>query len=269
MPTRLKSILTLALMLSFVTDVMAQTPVEYVRDVKPILKERCYACHGALKQESGLRLDTGNAIRQGGDGGSIVHSGDGGQTWTTQNSGTRASLYVIAAPTRESLWAVGDSGVILRSSDGGTSWRRQYSPASASLFCVEFDDSRNGWISGDFGTILRLSDGTNSAPQREASEENIIGFIYPNPFYAATCIAVARPSSASSPTPGDLSLRVYDAFGREVLDASARMRGMVESAADGHGNVFLHSSEFPGPGMYFLEARAGLQRDMRRLIVRR
>ena len=51
---------------------MAQTSVDYVRDVKPILKERCYACHGALKQESGLRLDTGKSLRQGGDGGAII-----------------------------------------------------------------------------------------------------------------------------------------------------------------------------------------------------
>eukprot|EP00913_Durusdinium_trenchii_P013424 g12605.t1 len=37
--------------------------------VKPILVERCYSCHGSLKQESGLRLDTGRFIRKGGDSG--------------------------------------------------------------------------------------------------------------------------------------------------------------------------------------------------------
>ena len=30
----------------------------YLKQIKPVLKARCYACHGALKQESGLRLDT-------------------------------------------------------------------------------------------------------------------------------------------------------------------------------------------------------------------
>lgn len=30
----------------------------YLKQIKPLLKARCYACHGALKQESGLRLDT-------------------------------------------------------------------------------------------------------------------------------------------------------------------------------------------------------------------
>ncbi|MGZ0170353.1 MAG: PSD1 and planctomycete cytochrome C domain-containing protein [Planctomycetales bacterium] len=36
---------------------------DYLKDVKPVLKARCYACHGALKQESDLRLDTAASIR--------------------------------------------------------------------------------------------------------------------------------------------------------------------------------------------------------------
>jgi len=43
--------------------------VDYAKDIKPLLKERCYACHGALKQKAGLRLDTVSAIKAGGDDG--------------------------------------------------------------------------------------------------------------------------------------------------------------------------------------------------------
>lgn len=50
--------------------------VDYHRDIKPILKERCYSCHGALKQESELRLDTGVLLRQGGESGPAVTPGD-------------------------------------------------------------------------------------------------------------------------------------------------------------------------------------------------
>jgi hypothetical protein len=46
--------------------------VDYEKEIKPLLKERCYACHGALKQKAGLRLDTATAMRQGGDGGDIL-----------------------------------------------------------------------------------------------------------------------------------------------------------------------------------------------------
>ena len=56
------------------------TPVDYVRDVKPILHERCYACHGALKQEAGLRLDTAQLARSGGDSGAAIIAGDIGHS---------------------------------------------------------------------------------------------------------------------------------------------------------------------------------------------
>ena len=42
---------------------MAADPVAYSTRIKPILVAHCYACHGALKQESGLRLDTGALAR--------------------------------------------------------------------------------------------------------------------------------------------------------------------------------------------------------------
>jgi len=50
--------------------------VDYQRDVKRILKERCFACHGALKQESELRLDTVAFIRQGGERGPAIEAGN-------------------------------------------------------------------------------------------------------------------------------------------------------------------------------------------------
>ncbi len=38
--------------------VFAADPVRFNRDVKPILAENCYGCHGAGKQKGGLRLDS-------------------------------------------------------------------------------------------------------------------------------------------------------------------------------------------------------------------
>jgi hypothetical protein len=49
--------------------------VDYAKEIKPILKARCYSCHGALKQEAGLRLDSGRLIRQGGKDGAVITSG--------------------------------------------------------------------------------------------------------------------------------------------------------------------------------------------------
>ena len=53
-----------------------ESDVDYVKDIKPILKNRCYACHGGLKQESALRLDTTALALRGGDSGAVIAPGD-------------------------------------------------------------------------------------------------------------------------------------------------------------------------------------------------
>src|SRR5947209_7908877 len=58
----------------------AESGVDYLRDVKPILAKHCYECHGPLKQRSGLRLDTAPAIRQGGDSGAAILPGKSGES---------------------------------------------------------------------------------------------------------------------------------------------------------------------------------------------
>jgi len=67
------------LLLAF-NSVALAAEVDYARQVKPLLSERCYTCHAALKQESGLRLDTGASIIKGGDSGAIVSPGKSGES---------------------------------------------------------------------------------------------------------------------------------------------------------------------------------------------
>jgi hypothetical protein len=57
--------------------------VEYQRDVRPIL-HRCHACHGALRQQGGLRLDTADLARQGGDSGPAIVPGDAAESLLLQ-----------------------------------------------------------------------------------------------------------------------------------------------------------------------------------------
>ena len=49
--------------------------VDYERQVKPIFRQRCNACHGGLKQKAKLRLDTAKTILSGGDGGPAIVPG--------------------------------------------------------------------------------------------------------------------------------------------------------------------------------------------------
>src|SRR6266478_4692801 len=42
-------------------------PVDFERQIRPLLEAKCFKCHGAEKQKSGLRLDEKEAAMRGGD----------------------------------------------------------------------------------------------------------------------------------------------------------------------------------------------------------
>ena len=49
--------------------------VDFAQDVQPILRSRCYTCHGPSKQTNGLRLDEKEAALQGGYSGRVIVPG--------------------------------------------------------------------------------------------------------------------------------------------------------------------------------------------------
>ena len=61
----LRAILKIGLLICLCSTTLAQ-PVDYSSQVKPLLAEKCYSCHGRLKQESGLRLETRSLMLEGG-----------------------------------------------------------------------------------------------------------------------------------------------------------------------------------------------------------
>lgn len=68
-------IVLLCLFASVTSPTMAEDPVDYTQDIKPILSRRCYSCHGVLKQEHDLRLDTAELAKTGGSGGPVIIAG--------------------------------------------------------------------------------------------------------------------------------------------------------------------------------------------------
>lgn len=53
-------------------DPLTLKPVDFVREIQPILQDRCFACHGSKKQEGGLRLDIRRRALLGGDTGPAI-----------------------------------------------------------------------------------------------------------------------------------------------------------------------------------------------------
>ncbi|GIW92118.1 MAG: hypothetical protein KatS3mg110_0159 [Pirellulaceae bacterium] len=50
--------------------------VDYLREIKPLFRDKCYVCHGVLRQEAGLRVDTAALLRSGSDSGSVIDPND-------------------------------------------------------------------------------------------------------------------------------------------------------------------------------------------------
>ena len=69
-------------------------PVDFGRDIKPILDKNCGRCHGPKKQESGLRLDDRRNLLQGGDHGKpAIVAGDSNESFLVELiSGKNADL---------------------------------------------------------------------------------------------------------------------------------------------------------------------------------
>lgn len=63
-----------AILPGLLATAFAEDAALYLNEVKPLLEERCYACHGALKQKGKLRVDTAAQIREAGiiDNGELI-----------------------------------------------------------------------------------------------------------------------------------------------------------------------------------------------------
>src|SRR5579871_2892309 len=62
---------------------LAPTPAAiefFEKSVRPLLANRCYSCHGADRQMSGLRLDSRAGLLKGGDRGPTMTAGDPGHS---------------------------------------------------------------------------------------------------------------------------------------------------------------------------------------------
>jgi len=66
----------LAITLTLQTGVeLFAAPVDYLREIRPLLSQNCYQCHGASQQKHGLRLDTAALAVKGGEHGPAILPG--------------------------------------------------------------------------------------------------------------------------------------------------------------------------------------------------
>lgn len=99
--------------------------------------------------------DEGWAVTGGAD---VLHTTDGGVTWTDQPTGESDSLYAVHFVSALEGWAAGGWGAILHTADGGATWERQVSATLDTLSDVQFVDAEHGWMIGS-ASVLATTDG--------------------------------------------------------------------------------------------------------------
>jgi photosystem II stability/assembly factor-like uncharacterized protein len=104
-----------------------------------------------LRQIQMLDANNGWVI---GDGGTIMKTINGGDTWSPQTSGTTADLNGVYFVDLNNGWVVGDGGTILKTTDGGDTWTTEASGTTNDLRSIFFVGLSQGYAVGANGTIL-------------------------------------------------------------------------------------------------------------------
>jgi len=183
----------------------------------------------------------------------IARTTNGGTTWSSVTAtGLAGASCCKWVQNSNTCYMGGNTGVavaISKSTNGGLNWTSQTTSNLSGI--THMDVIRIGTVVYGYavctdGTVLRLvetvtgvEDPTSTVPSNYSLEQN-----YPNPFNPSTTIKFSLPNSS------EVSLRVYDALGNEVM-----------SLVNGFKNAGSHSVEMNASslssGIYFYKLQAG------------
>jgi hypothetical protein len=99
----------------------ADEKIDFAKHVAPILQRRCLACHGAEKQQSGLRLDSRASALQGGNSGAVVVPGKSGESRLIHVVAGVDADEVVMPPEGERL-TTGEIALLRAWIDQGAAW---------------------------------------------------------------------------------------------------------------------------------------------------
>ena len=109
----------------------AKSQADFSRDVEPLFRERCYACHGPQQQMNGLRLDDKAAALAGGYSGPVIKPG---------NSAASTLIHLVAGLKKDLIMPMGGErltpeqvGLLRAWIDQGAEWPEEQGAAAEEL----------------------------------------------------------------------------------------------------------------------------------------
>ena len=119
-------------------------------------------------------VDSANGWVVGNDG-TILHSSDGGATWSTQHQGTGGRLWGVYFQTPDLGYVVGEDDTLYRTGDGGDTWMARPTPGY-DLTAIHMVDQWRGWTVGA-DIILNTNNGGTSW-QVYVDRDNVVDTLY-------------------------------------------------------------------------------------------
>ncbi len=144
---------------------------------------------------------------------------DGGTTWVDQTHNSTNLLYEQVYLNENTGWVVGEPQLIQKTTNGGKNWVLQTSPPAWWMFDVKFLNENTGWIAGSQGKIFHTTNGGAVSVQNISTEvpsAYSLSQNYPNPFNPRTKIRFGIKKSEFRSQNSEVTLKIYDALGREV-----------------------------------------------------
>jgi photosystem II stability/assembly factor-like uncharacterized protein len=92
------------------------------------------------------------------EGGRILNTTDGGETWSEQTSGITNSIINLFFINSSEGWSVSPYHELLKTTDGGKNWIKYTIPGSGSIYSLHFFDNQKG-IAFGYKAIYRTTDG--------------------------------------------------------------------------------------------------------------
>jgi photosystem II stability/assembly factor-like uncharacterized protein len=129
-----------------------------------------------------------------GDSGIIIHTSNGGNSWSIQQTGINSNIYDIFFMNSLKGWAVANdvsynSTLVLKTTNGGENWTSYFFPDTNNIImAIYFLDTLKGFMGGFNGIVYTTTNGgeswfVNSTLTGNCSSSAIRRFIFHNPNY--------------------------------------------------------------------------------------
>ena len=118
----------------------ADAPVDFARDVRPLLAQHCFQCHGPKEEEGGLRLDVHKRVLAGGTIGPALVPGHAADSLLYQFiTGQNEDRVIMPPKGRGTRLTAAECQLVARWIDQGAVWSE---PAPAAVSTCVMSPSR-------------------------------------------------------------------------------------------------------------------------------